>query len=120
MNTIHTHCCYCRRKLNDRSIFNPLKRTKDHFIPISRTGTNGENVLDCCHECNQWKADKMPDFWLNQVKYYSDKRKQFGSYKPMDYKQIIGSIKYWVRKGNIRLQNLKNHQDNKEDLKYLN
>jgi hypothetical protein len=95
MNIKHTKCCYCRRTFNDEE--ENLKRTKDHFIPTSRTGTGSENVLECCQECNLWKADKMPDFWLNRVLYLEDKRSLYGSYTLFDYRQIIGSIKHWMK-----------------------
>ncbi len=91
----HTHCCYCRRQFDDT---NPnLHRTKDHFIPKSRTGNNGENLLDCCHECNQFKADREPGFWLNRLEYLLRKKTLVGTYKLIDYRQIIGSIRHWMK-----------------------
>lgn len=92
---VHTKCCYCRRAFSEENAL--LKRTRDHFIPKSRTGINSENVLECCHECNQWKADKMPDFWLNKVLYLEKRRSLYGSYTLFDYRQIIGSIRYWQK-----------------------
>jgi len=92
---LHSRCCYCRRRFDEND--DNLKRTKDHFIPSSRTGINGENILQCCTECNKWKADKMPDFWLDKVLYLENKRTLIGSYSLMDYRQIIGSIKHWIK-----------------------
>ncbi len=91
----HSRCCYCRRHFDQQ--IKPLNKTKDHFIPVSRTGKGDENILECCHECNQWKADKMPDFWLNRVLYVLNKRTLLGTYTLSDYRQIIGSIKHWVK-----------------------
>jgi len=93
MRIDHTHCCYCRRKFGREK----LAKTKEHFIPVSREGLGGENILQCCKECNEWKADKMPDVWLNRVQYYSDKRSLFGTYTLQDYRQIIGSVRHWTR-----------------------
>jgi hypothetical protein len=95
MHIKHTRCCYCRRAFNEDD--ENLKRTKDHFIPSSRMGNNGENVLQCCQECNRWKGDKMPDFWLKRVVYFENRKTKFGSYTGFDYRQIIGSIKHWMR-----------------------
>jgi len=91
----HTHCCYCRRGFSDEVPY--LKRTRDHFIPKSRTGNNELNILQCCLECNRWKADKMPELWLRQVEYFQKKHKNFNNYKKVDYCQIIGSIKHWIK-----------------------
>lgn len=39
--------------------------TVDHFIPLSRGGTSAKgNLVAACWDCNQRKANKMPDeFW---------------------------------------------------------
>lgn len=95
MEIRHTKCCYCRRCFNDEN--ENLKRTKDHFIPISRSGKGGINILYCCQECNRWKGDKNTDFWLNRVMYLQDKRSIYGSYTISDYRQIIGSIRHWTK-----------------------
>jgi hypothetical protein len=92
---VHNRCSYCRRVFDETK--DNLKRTKDHFIPKSRTGNNDENILDCCRECNAWKADKMPEFWLNRVLYFEKKRHLYGCYTLFDYRQIIGSIRHWVK-----------------------
>lgn len=95
MKIEHTHCCYCRRKFNDD--IEQLTKTKDHFIPTSRSGNNNENVLECCYECNQWKADRMPEYWLNRVEYFQNRKTKHGTYTLIDYKQIIGSIRHWKK-----------------------
>lgn len=102
-NINYTRCCYCRRHFSEE--VEHLKKTKDHFIPSSRTGKNGENILPSCKECNQFKADKMPEVWLKRVLHLEKKRTLIGNYTLFDYRQIIGSIKHWVKqfkgKGNI-------------------
>jgi len=89
----HTHCCYCRRKFAESLI-----RTEDHFIPKSRGGKFAENKLQCCIECNGWKADKMPERWLGQVEYFEQKKMKNGNYSVMDYRQIIGSLRHFMKK----------------------
>ena len=91
----HSKCCYCRRSFNDDVKF--LNKTKDHFIPTSRSGNNEDNVLQCCLECNRFKADKMPDFWLKRILYLEKKRTLTGNYTLFDYRQIIGSLRHWMK-----------------------
>lgn len=50
-------CSYCKREM---IAWTDLHPTKDHVIPASRGGT--ETVM-CCYQCNQMKADAMPDEW---------------------------------------------------------
>jgi CRISPR/Cas system Type II protein with McrA/HNH and RuvC-like nuclease domain len=93
---IHTHCCYFRRKFSDSVAH--LKATIDHFWPSSRSGYNvSENKLKCCHECNQWKADKMPIDWLGSVERFFQHKTKFGTYRRTDYAQIIGSIRFFLK-----------------------
>lgn len=95
-NIQHTHCCYCRRQFSEEIEY--LKRTRDHYIPKSRMGLNNcNNLLQCCHECNTWKKDKMPEHWLREVERLSKKKRKIGNYTLRDYAQIIGSIKHWMR-----------------------
>lgn len=98
---LHTHCCYCRRRFDTQ--VTELSRTKDHFIPRSRTGNNSLNILQCCHECNQWKADKMPEEWLKEVERLERQRSRKGTYNIVDYRQIIGSVRHFMKhfKGKI-------------------
>jgi HNH endonuclease len=92
----HTHCCYCRRKFSDTVEL--LKKTIDHFWPSSRTGHNvPENKLQCCLECNRWKADKMPGDWLKVAQWFFDRRVKFGTYTRTDFAQIIGSLKHFLK-----------------------
>lgn len=60
-------CHYCRRE-TIRSILlkrnDPLTRTRDHVIPLSKGGTNArENKVIACLRCNNLKGDMMPDEW---------------------------------------------------------
>lgn len=56
-------CFYCGHKVGTRG-----GRTKwhaDHFIPISRGGTNHpENIVIACEPCNLSKHNKMPWEWM--------------------------------------------------------
>jgi hypothetical protein len=75
-----------------------LKATIDHFWPSSRSGYNvPENKLKCCHECIQWKADKMPGDWLRVLEGYFRHTRRFGTYTRTDYAQIIGSLKHFLK-----------------------
>jgi 5-methylcytosine-specific restriction endonuclease McrA len=50
-------CAYCGTPLNDDFEI-------DHYIPVSRGGSNGkENIRCACQRCNRAKQDKMPDEW---------------------------------------------------------
>lgn len=48
-------CQYCGEK------FSYSELTLDHVYPKSRLGPDiWENIVTCCKECNQYKADKTP------------------------------------------------------------
>jgi len=48
-------CQYCGRK------FSASELTLDHVYPKSRFGPDiWENIVACCKECNQYKADRTP------------------------------------------------------------
>lgn len=50
----HT-CQYCGKKFPSDDL------TLDHVYPKSRLGPDiWENIVTCCKECNQYKADKTP------------------------------------------------------------
>lgn len=81
-------CYYCRRQFNDK-----IKKTKDHIIASSRGGLNvSDNFADCCDNCNQWKADKPLEKWLDQVLGYL-RRKRHPVYTVSELGQIVGNIK---------------------------
>jgi 5-methylcytosine-specific restriction endonuclease McrA len=49
-------CQYCLRTLNSGEL------TLDHVIPRSRRGeTTWENLVACCHPCNNKKGSRTPD-----------------------------------------------------------
>lgn len=48
-------CQYCGLKFEKKEL------TFDHVVPKSRGGvTNWENIVTCCHSCNNKKADRTP------------------------------------------------------------
>ena len=97
-----THCCYCRRQFS--KTIPALKKTDDHFYPVSRGGLNVENnVLPCCFECNQWKRDRMPADFLKIIERAYNKNGRIGTYTKRDLAQIIGSLRHFItfKKGQI-------------------
>ncbi|WP_295819854.1 HNH endonuclease [uncultured Deinococcus sp.] len=51
-------CHYCREQLE---LDGPRRFQVDHFIPLSRGGTNYmNNLVIACPDCNRAKADKLP------------------------------------------------------------
>jgi 5-methylcytosine-specific restriction endonuclease McrA len=49
-------CQYCHRTLNSSEL------TLDHVIPRSRRGeTSWENLVACCHPCNNRKGNRTPE-----------------------------------------------------------
>jgi len=49
-------CQYCHRTLPG------VELTLDHVVPRSRAGaTAWENLVACCHECNNRKGNRTPD-----------------------------------------------------------
>ena len=49
-------CQYCER------VFPSAELTLDHVMPRSRGGeSNWENLVACCHRCNNRKGDRMPE-----------------------------------------------------------
>ena len=60
-------CTYCKRDTLKGSrcrINDPLTRTWDHVIPLSRGGPDTkENRVLACLRCNSIKGNMMPDEW---------------------------------------------------------
>jgi 5-methylcytosine-specific restriction endonuclease McrA len=49
-------CQYCHKSMNSNEL------TLDHVIPRSRAGeTTWENLVACCHTCNNRKGNRTPD-----------------------------------------------------------
>ena len=77
----HRRCCKCGRALSrDDKMF-----TVDHFIPISKGGTNDiENLVPLCWDCNQLKSDYVArpyDFYSHlSDDYFDEIKKLFDDY----------------------------------------
>lgn len=58
-------CSYCKREMHNRRLdFDGLLKTRDHYIPQSRGGSNDKsNIRFACRCCNGIKGDMMPDQW---------------------------------------------------------
>ena len=81
-------CQYCGKK------FKAEELTLDHVFPKSRLGPDiWENIVACCKECNQKKADRTP----KEAKMKLLRR----PFRPKDYlkfellKYPAGVVKYW-------------------------
>jgi hypothetical protein len=59
------NCSYCKREMHKRLLcFDGLLKTRDHYIPLSRGGSNAkENIRLACYRCNSIKGNMMPDEW---------------------------------------------------------
>lgn len=55
------HCYYCGEKLEF------MFSTLDHKIPRSRGGKNGDNLVLCCEECNQKKANRTSQEFFDEL-----------------------------------------------------
>lgn len=55
-------CAYCRCRLTEDNA------SLDHVVPVSRGGTHRpENLLPACVPCNQVKANRTLDEWLEHL-----------------------------------------------------
>ncbi len=88
-------CQYCGREFPTKDL------TLDHVFPKSRGGkTDWENIVCCCKNCNQFKADRTPeeagmellndpckpdDFWLFE---FAKKHKFDNKYWENYYKKV--------------------------------
>src|ERR1700743_774403 len=62
-------CFYCEREYGSVVRGNPLLRTKDHIIPISKNGNNSKlNILYCCHKCNGLKGSLTPTEFIEKLR----------------------------------------------------
>lgn len=70
LSKTHRRCAHCGQKLTIDS----EKYTTDHFIPISKSGTNQtENLVPLCYDCNQLKGDYIvhpEDFYKHVSTHY--------------------------------------------------
>ena len=80
-------CQYCGRK------FPASELTLDHVYPKSRFGPDiWENIVACCKECNQYKADRTPKecgMKLKRRPYRPEKYMDF-EFKKYKYESV-----YW-------------------------
>lgn len=89
-------CRYCHQTFESSNT--DLWKTKDHIIPVSKGGyDNKENRVPCCYNCNQWKADKMPEDWLKEVKAWAKKRVDNPKYTVAQIGIMVFNIKVVVK-----------------------
>lgn len=62
---MENRCSYCGREYSDR-----IKKTKDHLVPKSKGGNGRENIIHCCGDCNNIKADRTPEEFAEFLKIY--------------------------------------------------
>jgi 5-methylcytosine-specific restriction endonuclease McrA len=56
-------CAYCLARLP------PAAATVDHILPIALGGgSEDENLVVTCHDCNQAKGDLHPAEWVARIK----------------------------------------------------
>ena len=68
-------CFYCERPFNvaHYGTNKPCAQTRDHVIPVSRGGVKTAiNMVYSCIECNNFKANLLPEDFIKEVKYYID------------------------------------------------
>ncbi len=81
-------CQYCGKK------FPPDKLTLDHVFPKSRLGPDiWENIVACCEECNQKKADRTPKEAKMKLLRRPYRPKDYFSFELKKYPYEI--IKFW-------------------------
>lgn len=88
-------CRYCGVPFDDYVV----EKTKDHIIPISKGGLDrNENRTPCCFDCNQWKTDKMPKEWLNElVSLIKNDRKILPPYNRKTVEKMVGSLRVVIK-----------------------
>jgi len=87
-------CRYCHRSFE----VHDLEKTKDHIIPVSRGGLDRkENRVPACYNCNQWKADKMPEDWLKEVKTWAKRQVDNPQYTIAQIGLMVSNIKAVIK-----------------------
>ncbi len=68
-------CFYCERQLLETfgplpsMPYNELYKTRDHIIPLSKGGINGnKNTVISCFYCNNLKGNRLPEEFFNYVR----------------------------------------------------
>lgn len=82
-------CQYCGKK------FSAVDLTLDHVYPKSRFGPDiWENIVACCKECNQKKADRTPKEARMKLLRRPYRPKDYLMFEMQKYPQSL--IKYWI------------------------
>lgn len=82
-------CQYCGKK------FPAEELTLDHVYPKSRFGPDiWENIVACCKECNQKKADRTPKEARMKLLRRPYRPKDYLMFEMQKYPQSL--IKYWL------------------------
>ncbi len=83
-------CQYCGKK------FSPKELTLDHVFPKSRFGPDiWENIVACCKECNQKKADRTPKEAKMKLLRRPYRPKDYLLFELLKYPENI--VKYWIK-----------------------
>jgi 5-methylcytosine-specific restriction endonuclease McrA len=92
-------CRYCQRLFNEKAApTDPLKKTKDHVVPLSKGGHDKkENRVYCCYECNRWKNNHSLEVWLKLVKRSRSLLTKARSYTAKELNLIIQNIQSVLR-----------------------
>ncbi len=81
-------CQYCGNK------FHPDELTLDHVYPKSRLGPDiWENIVACCKNCNQKKADRTPKEARMKLLRRPYRPKDYLKFEMKKYPESL--IKYW-------------------------
>lgn len=98
-------CSYCKREMvRQPSCVEEigLRKTRDHYIPLSRGGLNvRENIRPACYLCNTLKSDMMPDAW---AQFMCDNPKWWET-DPKTYKWVLATP---IVKGRVPFNFVKN------------
>ena len=84
-NKSNDRCCHCGAKISFNHKKNTKKATIEHFVPLSKGGTNDiKNLIALCEDCNKKKGNLIyyPDDYLSyiQKKYFIEVREYFDNY----------------------------------------
>lgn len=83
-------CTYCNRKFD---ISKDIFQTGDHFYPKSQ---GGKKIVPSCQFCNQLKADKTPEQFLQLIEFLTNS----------NYRELMSEPRLMPRFGIIK-SNLK-------------
>lgn len=100
-------CQYCANETGDHRL------EKEHMVPKSRRGSDSlKNLILACHTCNQKKADRTPEEWLDALKAKKnagdmDKKRFECLEKVVEGKKVGQELRYaaWTNSMRWRLYN---------------